>query len=229
MTRSFQILIGAVSAAALAWAGSALAQPARPAAPAPRPAGVAPAPGAAAAAPRPAVPQGPPITGLCVYSNDYTIGASAVGKFVTQRLQQLEQQAQAELTADQSSLQTDAKAYEAARGSLSADQAQQRELTLQQRDTALQRKAEVRQRELQATMQKALGRVVSEANPLVAQVYAQHNCSILLDGQVVMGSNPAMNITPDVVRLLDAKITQFPFDRERLDQQAQATPAATQR
>ena len=237
MTRSFQILTSAATAVAVAWGGSALAQAARPAAPsAARPAAAAPAPtarpgvtAAAPAAPRPAVPQGPPITGLCVYSNDYTIGASAVGKFVTQRLQQLEQQAQAELSADQSSLQTDAKAFDARRSTLSGDQAQQQELTLQQRDAALQRKAEIRQRELQATMQKALGRVVSEANPLVAQVYAQHSCSILLDGQVVMGSNPTMNITPDVVRLLDAKITQFPFDRERLDQQAQATPAATQR
>lgn len=221
MTRSFKYLIAVVSVGATAWAGSALAQAARPGAPAARPAAAAPS----AVAPA-ALPQGPAIAGMCIYSNEQTVGLSAVGKFVSQRLQQLQQQAQAELVADQTGLQTDAKAFEGTRATLSQDAAQQRELALQQRDTALQRKAEIRQRELQATAQKALGRVVSEATPLVAQVYGQHGCSLLLDGQVVMGANTTMNITPEVVRLLDAKITQFPFEREHMDQQAAAAPAA---
>ena len=96
---------------------------------------------------------------------------------------------------------------------------------MQQRAAALQRKADQRDRELQATEQKALGRVVNEANPLILQVYGQHNCSLLVDGQAVMASNPGMNITPDVVKLLDAKITQFTFDREHLDQQQAAAGA----
>jgi len=45
----------------------------------------------------------------------------------------------------------------------------------------------------------------------------------------VLGSNPAMNVTADVVRLLDAKITQFPFERERLEQQAAAAAPAPAR
>jgi Skp family chaperone for outer membrane proteins len=223
MTRTSKILIAAaVSVGAMGWAATALAQAARPAAVAPRPAAPP-----AAAAPRPTIPQGPPIAGLCIYSNDYTVGASAVGKFVSQRLQQLQQQVQAELSAEQTALQTDAKAFDAARATLSTEVQQQRLLSLQQRDAALQRKAEQRDKELQATAQKAIGRVVSEANPLLQQVYAQHTCSVLLDGQAVMGSNPAMNITPDVVRLLDAKITQFAFEREHLDQAA--APAGAQR
>jgi outer membrane protein len=234
MTRSSTYLIAAACAGAISWGGVALAQAARPAPvrpAAPAPTATAPRAAATAAAPAAAapLPQGPAIAGLCVYSNEATIGGSAVGKFVNQRLQQLQQQAQAELVADQTSLQTDAKAFDAARTTLSSDAAQQRQLSLEQRDAALQRKAEVRQRELQATMQKAYGRVLSEANPLVAQAYGQHNCSVLLDGQSVMAANTAMNITPEVVRLLDAKITQFPFEREHLDQQAQAAPASAQR
>lgn len=218
----------AVAASALAMTGAAQAAsaPAAPTAAAPRPAATTPAAAAAAAAPRPNIPQGPPIAGVCVYSNDYTVGASAVGKFVQQRLQQLQQQVQAEVTSEQSQLQTDAKTLDAQRASLSAEVLQQRALVIQQRDQALQRKVEIRERELQATMQKAVGRIVSEANPLLQQVYGAHNCSILLDGQAVMGSNPSMNITPDVVKLLDGKITQFQFDREHLDQPQQAAAAA---
>ena len=78
---------------------------------------------------------------------------------------------------------------------------------------------------MQATAQKAYGRVVNEANPLVLQVYGQHTCSLLVDGQAVLAANAAMNVTPDVVRLLDAKITQFVFEREHLDQQQAAAGA----
>jgi outer membrane protein len=229
MMRSNIYLMGAVSAVAIAMAGSALAQAARPTATAP--AAVRPATGTPAA-PAPAaitLPQGPAITGLCVYSREQTVGQSAVGKYVNQRLQQLQQAAQAEVSADQQALATDAKAFEARRSTLSQDAAQQQELGLQQRDAAWQRKAEIRSRELQATAEKAYSRVLGEANPLVAQVYGQQHCSVLLDGQSVMAANSAMNITSDVVHLLDAKITQFPFEREHLEQQAQATPAATQR
>jgi len=224
MTRTSTTLMIAACTGVLALAGAAqAAEPARPAA----------APAAAAAAPRPAaapaaapLPQGPAIGGLCVYSNDMTLGTSAVGKFVGQRLQQLQGTVQAELTAEQTALQNDAKALDAQRASLGQDVFQQRALTLQQRDQALQRKIELRQRELQATAQKAYGRVANEAIPLLQQVYGQHTCSVLLDGQVVMGSNASMNITPDVVKLLDGKITQFAFDREHLDQQqAAAAPA----
>ena len=38
-------------------------------------------------------------------------------------------------------------------------------------------------------------------------------------------ANPAMDITPAVVTGLNAKITQFAFDRERLDQAAAAPPS----
>ena len=47
-------------------------------------------------------------------------------------------------------------------------------------------------------------------------------CSLLIDRNSVLGSNPTMDITGDVVKLLDGKITQFAFDRERLDQQTGA-------
>lgn len=210
------ILAYGAAAALVVSAGAAFAQAARPAAPA------ATAPAAAAVA----LPQGPSIPGVCVFSAEQAVGTSAVGKYVDERLRQIGGQVQAELQGEQSALQTDAKAYVAQRGTLSSDVQQQRELALQQRDQQLQRKAEIRQREMQATNQKAVARIGVEMNPLIRQVYAQRNCSVLLDGNAVMAANPGMNITPDVVRLLDAKITQFPFDREHLDQpQAAAAPA----
>jgi outer membrane protein len=211
------MLAGVASASLIAGIGEAMAQT-RPAAPAAaRPAGSAPA----AAAPV-QLPQGPAIPGICVISLEGTMGTSAVGKFVIQRMQQLQAAAKAEVDGDTTAINTDAKAYEAQKATLTEDARQQRELALNQRVTALQRKSDIRNRELQATLQKAQGRIESEMQPLLQQVYVEHHCSLLLSAQALYGVNPAMDLSPEVVRMLDAKITQFPFDREHMDQPAAA-------
>ncbi len=210
-----QIITAAtVSVAMVAGAGAAMAQAARPA--------------AAAAAPvaNAGIPTGPAIPNVCIFSQQAAVGTSAVGKYVVSRLQQIQAQAQAELQGEETTLQTDAKTYAGQRASLSTDVQQQRERGLQERAQALQTKAQLRGREIEATQQKAISRVVSEYDPLVISVMKARNCSVVFDGQAVLAFNPAMDLTPDVVRQLDAKITQFPFEREHLDTGAAAAPAA---
>ncbi len=213
-------LVGLVVAATGAFAQSGPVAT-RPAAAAAR----APAPAAAG----PAMAPGPVIPGVCLFSYDAADEGSAVGKYVAQRMQQLQGQAQAELQAEQTALQTDARALEAQRASITSDVYQQRGLAINQRATALQRKADQRTRELQATGQKALGRIVTEVNPLLQQVYSQRGCGLLVDRNSVFFANPTMDVTSDVVRLLDTRITQFAFDREHLDQPAAAATAAPAR
>jgi outer membrane protein len=60
---------------------------------------------------------------------------------------------------------------------------------------------------------------------VIRSAYQQARCSVLIQRDSVVLANPAMDITPAVVTGLNAKITQFAFDRERLDQAA-APPAA---
>jgi Skp family chaperone for outer membrane proteins len=124
-------------------------------------------------------------------------------------------------------LNTDAKALDAQRATLDQTTFEQRATAIQVRNNALQRKVQQRERELQITEQKALGRVVQESEQPVRAAYQQKGCSVLLQHQAILGVffNPAMDITPQVVTALNAKITQFAFDRERLDQQSPATAA----
>ena len=213
-------------AAALAAAGLAHAQatstaPRAPVAAAPR-APIAAAPTGPAAAPLPA---GPNVPGVCIYSNEVMIGSSAVGKFAGTRLQQLQSQANAEVNGELTALQNDAKAFEAQRATLASQVQEDRALGLRHRQEGLQQKADQRGRELEATQQKAFARIVTEANPLIRQAYVQHQCSILIDRNAVLAASSVTDLTPDVVRLLDAKMTQFPFERERLDQPAAAGAA----
>ena len=191
------------------------------------PTATAPAAAAAAAANAAPLPAGPNIPGLCVYSNEVMIANSAVGKFAVQRLQQLSAQASAEVTGELTAYNNDAKAFETQRATLTSQVQEDRALALRHRQEGLQQKYEQRQREMEATQQKAIGRVVTESGPLVRQAYGQRQCSVLIDRNAVLGASSVTDITADVIRLMDAHMTQFPFDRERLDQQpaAGAAPA----
>jgi outer membrane protein len=171
------------------------------------------------AAAAPANP-GPAISGVCIVNIEGAIGASTVGKYVNTRLQQLGAQVKAELTSEQSGIETEGKALQAQQASLDKATLDQRTETFRTHYNALQQKAALREREMQATEQKATSRILQEMDPLVHQAYAQKHCGLLLQRNAVVLANPAMDITPEVITALNAKITQFPFDREHLDQGA---------
>jgi len=179
---------------------------------------------AQAPAAQPPIPHGAPIPGMCVVDLDQVVATSAVGKYVQQRLQTIQAQANAEVNGENTQIQNDAKALDAQRATLDQTTFEQRGTAIQVRYNALQRKAQQRERELQLTEQKAIGRVVQESEQPVRQAYQQKGCSVLLQHQAILGVfyNPAMDITPQVVTGLNAKISTFPFERERLDQQAPA-------
>jgi hypothetical protein len=75
---------------------------------------------------------------------------------------------------------------------------------------------------------KVRERLGQEVEPLLQQVYQAKQCSVLIDGSVVF-ANPAMDLTSQLVTALNAKVTQFPIERERLDQAAPAAPATTKK
>jgi Skp family chaperone for outer membrane proteins len=220
MTFKTFITAGCASAIALAGATAAFAQ--QPAAPA-RPAAAAPA----ARPPAPAITQGAPITGLCVFSEQEALLTSTVGKAVVARLQQIGQQANAELQTEQTTLQNDAKTLDGQRTTLDQSTLERRAADLQVRQNALQRKADQRQRELQLTEQQAFGRVANELEPIMRDAYQRKGCALLVNRQaLVLPANPAMDITSQVVTALNAKITTLQFDRARLDATPPAAPAA---
>jgi Skp family chaperone for outer membrane proteins len=207
---TFKPLVTGVCAAAVALtaANGAFAQAAAPAAP--------------AAAAAPAVTHGPAVPGVCIISYEGVLGVSTVGKYVDSRIQQIVAQVNAELNGEKTAIDNDAKALDARRATLDQNTLEQQASALQVRANALQRKAQLRDREVQATEQKAVGRIQQEMAQPITQVYQQRACSLLLQRTAVVIANPAMDITPQVVTALNAKITQFAFDRERLDQQTGA-------
>jgi len=192
-------------------------------------AAIATAPAAfAQAAAAPAMSYGAPIDGLCTLSIDEAIASSTVGKYVSTRLQQIGQQVQAELTSEKTSIDNEARTLDGQRQTLDQNTFEQRAAALQVRQNALERKAAIRDRELQATQQQAVGRVITEMRPLISSASQQQKCAIVLDRSGVVVVNPAMDLTQGVVTGLNGKITQFAFDRTRLDQPQSSTPPVAQ-
>ncbi|HTI66793.1 MAG TPA: OmpH family outer membrane protein [Caulobacteraceae bacterium] len=210
--------------AATAHSASAAAAAAAPAA-APRPAAAAPAaPAAGSVALTP--PPGAPIPGMCVFSLERAIGESTVGKAFNARMQQITAQAEAELAPERTALQTEATTLQGQQASLAADAFQQRATALNQRIQAYSAKEDLRSREIDATQQKNLQRIAVEVNPLLAGVYTARRCAVVFTAEALINVNPAMDISDDVTKSLNGKMTTIAFDRERLDQQAVPAPAA---
>ena len=175
-------------------------------------------------APPPAVPQGPAIAGLCMLSAQQAIGTSQVGGYVRTRLEQIVAQVKAELSPEDTAINTEARALETQRPTLDQATLQSRGGALSVRANNLRQKADLRNREVKATEDKAINRIEQELEPIAQTLYVQHHCSILIDKGSVLNANPDMDLTPAAVIALNAKITQFPFDREHLD--IPATPGS---
>ncbi len=176
--------------------------------------GSAATPTAASPSAEPPLPQGPTITGMCIYSNAQALGQSAVGKAYATRMQQLQAQAAAELSGQQTSLQTQEKALVAKRATLSQEQFAQQAQPLQTQEQALNQTADARTRDLRYTAARQQQRLAVVLEPLVRNAYVAHHCSVLLNGDTVMAANTDMDLTPEVKNALNGKMTTITFDRE---------------
>jgi len=169
------------------------------------------------------VAQGPVIPGVCILSVNQAISTSTVGRYVSDRMNQIVAQVKAELQPEDTSIATDGRALEAKRSTLDAATFQSQAQALSARVNALRQKADLRQREVQATEQKSLNRIEQELDPIARELYQQRHCSVLINKDAVLIANPEMDITTQAVTGLNARIQQFAFDREHLDT---ATPGA---
>jgi Skp family chaperone for outer membrane proteins len=194
--------------AALAVSSLALAQPAARAT-------------APVAPPAATIAQGPPIAGICVFSPNAIFGSSKVGQAVAARMRELGAQIDAELKPEADAINTESRTIETQRATMDQATYQARGANLELRASNFEKKRELRGREMQATQEKQLGVVSQSLNPVILQLYQEHHCSLLIDGDQggVKLANPIMDLSSQAVVALNAKIQTLTFDREHLDTQ----------
>lgn len=176
------------------------------------------------AAPAPQPPLGGPlVSGVCLLSREAIYANAAVGKVATVRLQELARAAQTAIDGERAPIEAEVKALE---GQPDTPQTKQRRTAAEARWQTLQVKAAHDSREIEATRAKVLERIANDAQTVIAQVYAQKKCGLLLDRNVALGGNLGNDLTADIVKGLDAKVQTITFERERLPQQAAASAPA---
>ena len=169
---------------------------------------------------------GPVLPGICVFNPARAVGGSTVGKYVTTRLNEIGQQVNAELQAEQAQLQSDAKALQAKQATLAKEQYQSQGEALQVRAGAFQRKVQLRDKEMQETQSKAVQQIAQSMGPIAVQVFQQRGCSVLLNTDALYLYVPGAELTDTVIAGLNAKMQTLAVERVHLDQ---AVPGASAR
>ena len=171
---------------------------------------------------------GPVVPGVCVYSNEKAIATSAVGQSVTTRLEQLAGQVKADLQQRSQALQTEQAALQAQAATMPKDQLDQKGAAFEDKVNEFRRLQQLREAQLKATGDKEVGAITEQLDPLVRQVYAEHNCGLVVAAQSTYGYyNAQMDVTKAVIAKLDATLTSLSFDLVQPQQQPGAAAAPT--
>lgn len=163
---------------------------------------------------------GPVISGVCLLSREAVLVNSRVGAAATQRLQQLATAAESEIAVERRQIDADITTFRKDAVKMTPEARQAKDTELAARLTPLQAKATHAAREIEATRIKITEKISAEAQPVIAQVYGERKCGLLLDRTVALGGNLANDLTAAVVQGLDKRIQTINFDRERLPQQS---------
>lgn len=177
---------------------------------------------AQAQAQQPTVQHGAPIAGLCALNLQGVFARSTAGQGLNARLQQLQQEIAGELAPYQQTIEAEDQALSNRGASLSDAERQQRGQALQQRFAEFQQLRQTRLQELEYTefmQRRALGAAV---DPIVAAVYQERGCSILLNRGEVFYLNPQMEISELVLQRLNQQLPSLPaFNRMPVPAQQQ--------
>lgn len=157
---------------------------------------------------------GNPVPGVCMLSREVVFAQSKVGQAASERLKQLATQQQTLLENQRKPLDTDLQAFQQKAASLSEAQRQQQGQALQQRMQAYQTQVNQLAERIQLTRAKVLQQISERAQPVIAEAYASHRCGLLLNRDAVLGGNTANDLTSEVVRGLDGKISTLTFNLE---------------
>jgi Skp family chaperone for outer membrane proteins len=156
------------------------------------------------------------VPGVCMLSREAVIANSKVGKAANARMQQLTEQARSQLAGARKSLDADIQSFRAKAKSMTPAARQKQQEALQQRMQAFQERATKLSRRIQFTRAKAMQRIGSDLEPVLAGVYKSKHCGLLLNRDVVLGGNMENDLTPDVVKALDRKVTTISFNLAEL-------------
>lgn len=162
---------------------------------------------------------GNPVPGVCMLSREAIFAHAKVGLAASQHLKQLADQAKSQLDTQRKPLETDMQNFQKKASSLPEADRKQQAQALQKRVEGFRTQASELNERIQLTRSKVTERIGQDAEPVVASVYKNHQCGLLLNRDSVMGGNMQNDLTGEVIQGLDGKITAISFSLEPLPAQ----------
>ncbi|ROT93438.1 OmpH family outer membrane protein [Altererythrobacter sp. FM1] len=158
------------------------------------------------------------VPGLCLLSREAVLANAKVSKAANERLATLLKAAQEEIAAERAPIDRQVVALRSEAASLKLEERQRRSQALAEQLKPVTAKADLRSREINLTRKKALQQVSDYLQPVIADVYRQRDCGLLVDRKSVLGGNFSNDLTADVVRGLDARVQTITFEREHISE-----------
>ncbi|MBW8303230.1 MAG: OmpH family outer membrane protein [Brevundimonas sp.] len=153
---------------------------------------------------------GPVVPGVCVYHHDRLMAQSTAGQSLVTGLQRLQQEVQAELAPYEQFIQTENQALQQGQATIPQDQLQQRAQALETRYREFETLRQTRTGELRYTLAYQQQQIGQATDPILAALYAERGCGILLSADAVMRANPQMDLTEAAIQRLNAALPSLP-------------------
>ena len=153
---------------------------------------------------------GPVVPGVCVYHHDRLLAQSTAGQSLVTGLQRLQQEVTTELTPYEQFIQTEGQTLQQGQASIPQDQLQQRARDLETKYREFETLRQTRTGELRYTLAYQQQQIGQAADPILAALYAERGCGILLSADAVLRANPQMDLTETAIQRLNAALPSLP-------------------
>lgn len=157
---------------------------------------------------------GQPTPGICFLSRERVLDQSKAGAAANQRMQLFTQGVARELSGERAAIAADANVLQIQRPVISESIYQQRAGALALREQSFQTLDNTRNDQLSRTRATATARLILAMAPTLAAVLSEHGCSAVLETSGAYAVNPRMDLTWEVIQIMDARLPPFNFDLE---------------
>ncbi len=146
---------------------------------------------------------------ILIVNTQQIFNESKVGQSIRAQLQDQAKKLQAEDKKGSEALQAEAKKLSDQRSILSADDFKKKVAALEKKEADRQEKMRAKGDALQLGVNKARTDVEAAIRPIFAEVMKKNGATLLLDQSVVLAGGVDLDVTAEVLKALDAKITKI--------------------
>lgn len=151
---------------------------------------------------------GTPVS-VVIVNSDQLFAQSKVGQNVLGQIQSLNKKLHSENTKAEESLKAEALKLRDQRALLKDDDFAKKVQAFQKKEQTTQQQLQEKAQALQLGANVARDKIEQEIRPIFAQVLKTHDANLLLDQSMVLAGGSDLDVTAEVVKALDAKITKL--------------------